>query len=100
MTVNRNRLPTWEERETLDIDGVTLEEVSEIILRLINKYGSDAIIERGEERYGEGHYYAVMQQRPETDEEMASRIRQQENLEYYQRLQYELLKRKFEGEGK
>lgn len=100
MTVNRNRCTTWQENESLDIDGVSLEEAGKILAGLASKYGEDAIIEKLERKYEEGEYYAVMTQRMETDEEMTKRIRREEATEHYQRQEYERLKRKFEGEGK
>ena len=100
MTVNRNRLMTRREVESVYWDHVSLEYVSKIVANLIDKYGPDARLEHTPERYDDGYYFAVTVERPETDEEMAARIRREEADVNMERALYEELKKRFEGDGK
>jgi hypothetical protein len=100
MTVNRERLTTWCEAESVYWDHVSLGYVARIVANLIDKYGPDAELVHTHEQYDDAYYFAVTVERPETDEEMAARIRREELEEDQERRTFERLKKKYEGGGK
>jgi len=86
--------------ETLDLDCSTLSDALETIQSLIDRYGPDAImIYDYEELYSENKYLALYVEVPETDQEMARRIKEEERWESEKtardRAEFERLKAKF-----
>jgi hypothetical protein len=96
--VNRERLMVSKRMESLDLDCSTLGSALETIQCLIDKYGPDAMICEYED-YSDNKYLAVSVKVPETDEEMARRIREEERWEADKtardRAEFERLKAKF-----
>lgn len=81
MAVNRDRKTVELCARNLDLECYTLAEARDIIQELIECYGPDAKIDKFQEDYSDRDYLAVMIKRPETDEEMASRILKEEHYE-------------------
>jgi hypothetical protein len=86
--------------ESLDLDCSTLGSALETIQSLIDRYGPDAMICEYEDQYNsENKYLAVYVKVPETDQEMAKRIREEERWEADKtardRVEFERLKAKF-----
>jgi hypothetical protein len=85
------------------LDGFTLSDAATQILRWINTYGGDAVLDIGTDRepYSESEYATlrIKVYREETDEEYAERLRRQESInltkEQQERALYEQLKAKF-----
>jgi hypothetical protein len=99
MTVNRERLMVLKRMESLDLDCSTLGSALETIQCLIDKYGPDAMICEYNAGYSDDKYLAVSVKVPETDQEMAKRIREEEQWEANKtardRAEFERLKAKF-----
>jgi len=81
MAVNRNRKTVELCATDLDLEYRTLARARDIIQELIESYGPDAKIDKCQADYSDREYLTVMIKRPETDEEMASRIRKEEHYE-------------------
>jgi len=85
--------------ESLDLEYSTLSDALDTIQCLIDKYGPDAAILEYEDQYSDNKYLAVSIKVPETDEEMARRIREEERWEADKtardRAEFERLKAKF-----
>jgi hypothetical protein len=94
----RNRMMFPKRMESLDLDCSTLSSALETIQCLIDKYGPDATICEYEDHYSV-KYLAVYVKVPETDQEMAKRIREEERWEADKtardRVEFERLKAKF-----
>lgn len=77
----------------------TADEVIEQIQGLKQQYGPTLRFDYEEGRYDDRQYFYAFYERPETDEEMASRIEKEErlaeNAAAYERQQYEALKAKY-----
>jgi hypothetical protein len=103
MAVNRERKLVSVEQDTIDIDGRTLKQMAEHVAYLIANYGEAATVSKEQYRYDDGYYFAVLKDVPETDEQMNTRIAQEEIWEkQYQsdmKAQYERLA-KIYGEKK
>jgi hypothetical protein len=84
---------------TLDFECHRLDTAVEVLQNLISVHGPEAFIHY-ERDYDDVPYLSIKVQRLETDEEMAARIKQEEDWLSRERHLYERLKRKFEGEGK
>lgn len=103
MSVNRERSTRDEEVCTLYFDHETLESARDQLDRLIKEYGKDAKIRSYCDSYSDSdkEYLHVVIQRPETDKEMAERIRREEQNEAHrlasERQLYKALKKKFES---
>jgi len=97
--VNRERMMSPRRMETLDLDYSTLSSALETIQCLIDKYGPDAMICEYDADYSDNKYLAVSVKVPETDQEMAKRIREEERWEAdmtaRDRVEFERLKAKF-----
>lgn len=101
MTVNRERLKVWREVTSLDLELVSLSDVIDTLQRYREEYGDATRIEKEFYQYDDGYYWAVMQERDETDVEMLTRINQEEQREAWQtehdRREFERLVAKFGG---
>jgi outer membrane protein assembly factor BamD (BamD/ComL family) len=84
------------------LDG-TLAEAKATIERMIANYGENAEIEYMPNDLGDDSIFFIRIKRPETDEEMADRVRREENALAQKRDRewktYLELKAKFEGKG-
>ena len=65
----------------VDIDGGTLKDAMAEIQYLIETYGEDAEIDTYTPAYSDSEYLGIYAKRPETDEEMANRIADEEQRE-------------------
>lgn len=96
MTVNRERAKVWREVTSLDLDYDSLGDVITTLERYRAEYGDATSIQKREYDYEDGYYWAVMQERDETDAEMLKRIAQEQKWEAEQaerdRRDYERLK--------
>lgn len=83
MAVNRKRKMLAVRTESFDPDDLTLIDVLEEVRRLISVYGETARIStyQLEYSYSDKEYLGVFVQQPETDEQMAYRISQEEQWE-------------------
>lgn len=94
--VDRTRKMIHDEVEEFDLECVTLGNIAEKITHLMKKYGNEAEIEFGYESF------VVSYRRLETDNEMETRIKNEELRERrqmkYELEEYERLKKKFGGE--
>lgn len=78
MAVNRERAKVWREVTSLDLDYDSLADVITTLERYRAAYGDATRIQKQEYGYGDdGYYWAVMQERDETDAEMHKRIAQE-----------------------
>ena len=81
MTVNRERKMVGMEMTTLSFEYCTLEDVQRQVNEMVESYGKDAYIDRHCYAYEDREYDFVMMKVPETDNEMAKRIAQEEKWE-------------------
>lgn len=83
--------------EELYLTYTSLEDAHKIITDAIERFGKKATleIENVPDYGGERIRVAVCYERPETDGEMASRLKQEEMLRDHRRKTYEALKREF-----
>jgi hypothetical protein len=102
MTVNRERGRVWREVATVDLDYETLAQAVVILEGYRAQYGDAARIQKRDYEYGDGEYWAVMQERDETDKEMLKRVATEEKRESEkadrERADFERLKLKFGGQ--
>ena len=98
MTVNRERMMSLRRMGTLDLEYSTLIDALDTIQCLIDKYGPDAMICEYDADYSDNKYLAVSVKVPETDQEMARRIKEEERWEAEKtardRVEFERLKAK------
>jgi CTP:phosphocholine cytidylyltransferase-like protein len=102
MKVNRERQMKTVRAEAVDIVGITLQTALEEIQYHLKKYGKDSMIEKYNSPYNDYENLYVFHKRPETDEEMRTRISDEEhalarNIEH-ERATYEALKAKYGSE--
>jgi len=101
MAVNHERQKVWAEVTTVDLDYATLAEAITKLQGYCAQYGDTARIQIRDRDYGDGEYWAVMQERDETDGEMIQRITQEARRDAEQairdRAEFERLKAKFGG---
>jgi hypothetical protein len=99
MAVNRNRKMIKVFATTIDLEGITLNKALERIQEYVADYGDTAFIDTYQYSYDDTEYLAIYQRRLETDEEMATRIADDEKWERQSgeqdRADYERLKAKF-----
>lgn len=99
--VDRTRKMVRYPAEEVDIKYSTLGSALQTIQRLIEKYGENADIDMHSYAYSDTEYFYVFTDRPETDEEMQTRIRQEEiwakNREEQDIKEFERLKKKFKS---
>lgn len=97
--IARKEVP--EEVQRLYFDGATIGESLKVLENCNEKYGENAVISEVQHAYRDGHHYAVFVNRPETDQEYNARVNKERYWEIQrqnaERLQYEALKKKFEG---
>ena len=98
MTVNRERAKVWREVTSLDLEYDSLSEAIANLERYRGLYGDACRIQKRDYEYGDGEYWAIMQERDETDAELTKRIAQEEKWEAEQaerdRRDFERLKAK------
>ena len=99
MNLDRTRQLVVKEVDTLDLESQTLDTAVKVLQNQISVHGPEAFIHY-ERDYDDVPYLSIKVQRLETDEEMAARIKQEEDWLSRQRHLYERLKKQFEGEGK
>ncbi len=101
MTVNRERQKVWAEVVQVDLNYLTLAEAVTKLTGYRAQFGATAEIRKRSYEYGDGEYWAVMQERDETDREMTKRIALEERWEAERaeqdRRDFERLKAKFGG---
>ncbi len=101
MKVNRERARVWEEVVHVDLNFLTLAEAVTKLQGYRAQYGHTAEIRKRSYDYGDGEYWAVMQERDETDREMTKRIALEERWAADEaerdRRDFERLKAKFGG---
>lgn len=101
MAVNRKRKIVRTEQQSINVEG-TLKQLAEHVAYLIARYGEDASVDKESYPY-DGYYFAVFKDVPETDEQMNTRIAQEEHWEklnqIHEKAQYERLQ-KIYGEKK
>ena len=101
MAVNYERKKVSREVATLDLDYRSIDEAIKDLQQIRRNYGTELRIRRQSYDYSDGEYWAVMGDRDETDEEMRSRIANEERWEAEQaerdRRDFERLKAKFGG---
>jgi len=99
MAVNRNRKMIKVFATTIDLEGITLNKALARIQEYIDDYGDTAFIDTHQYSYDDTEYLAIYQRRLETDEEMATRIADDEKWERQRgeqdRADYDRLKAKF-----
>lgn len=97
--VYRSRMTFPKRMESIDLEYSTLSDALETIQSLIDRYGPDAVILEYDADYSDNKYLAVSVKVPETDEEMARRIKEEERWEAEKtardRVEFERLKAKF-----
>ena len=79
--VNRERKIVTTPAELLDLEYKTLQSARDLLDELIEKYGSTAKIEYHQQPWSDESYLYVFENKPETDEQMATRIANEEKLE-------------------
>lgn len=101
MKVNRERARVWREVTSVHMDYMSLDGMIAEFQNYRNQYGAHTRIEKQEYAYEDGYYYAIMQERDETDEEMNRRISQEERWAEeraaHERAEFDRLKAKFGG---
>jgi hypothetical protein len=83
MTVNRERIKGWKEITSLDLDYHSLADAIATLESYRAEYGDNTRMERVRYGDGDGEYWAIMQNRDETDEEMNLRIKWEEKNHAY-----------------
>lgn len=101
--VNRERKIIEYAAISVDIEYGTIGSAIEELQRLAVNFGEDARIDWYEPPYTDNRYLYVYAKRPETDEEMQSRILQEERWEKMQetrdRAEFDRLQKKFGNAG-
>ena len=104
MPVNRTRMLIWKHQTTLYLDGYTFADALTHITNLRAVYGNSAQIREYTEDYSDRQYLGIYVETLETDEEMAARIKQEEERdarrEEQDRQDYQRLLKKFKDTGK
>ena len=97
--VNRERKIVTTPAESLDLEYKTLQSARDLLDELIAEYGPTARIDYHQQPYSEDSYLYVFENRPETDEQMAFRIANEEkweaDREERDRKEFERLQAKF-----
>ena len=99
--VNRERKMISVEQTSADLDGLTLSKAIQALKELVCLYGAEATLEEVTDMYSESDRtdMKVFVMKPETDEQMAHRIRMEEKYEAAQesrdREDFERLQKKF-----
>lgn len=101
MKVNRERARVWREVTSVYLEYSSLDSAIAELQKYRDQYGANTRIQKHDYAYEDGYYYAIMQERDETDAEMSKRIAQEERWAGEQaareRAEFERLKAKFGG---
>jgi len=99
--VDRNRKSHMQFKDSFDISFSRLGYVLKQIQTAIKFYGPDAELRKYNELYDDGEYIGIFAMTPETDQEMAKRIAQEEGresaAEAREKAEFERLEKKYGG---
>jgi hypothetical protein len=101
MAVNRERQKIWIKARRLEVDEESIDDIIKTLQDLRAGLVGNVKLQVLLHGHAGGNYIGVMHQRDETDAELAHRIEYEESTQARQterdRIQYEHLKKKFEG---